>query len=71
MGFFDKAEKVAGKVGKAIGKAGRKIGESDFSKKLNESGTIVEKIKQMASRLNKRIVLCEGEDSRVVEAASL
>ena len=63
MGLFEKAAK-------AVGKVGRKIGESDFSKGLSESGTIVEKIKMTASMLKKRIVLCEGEDSRVVEAAS-
>ena len=34
-------------------------------------GTIVETIKKKAAALNKKIVLCEGEDSRVVEAASL
>ncbi len=37
---------------------------------LKESGTIVEKIKSKAKELNKRIVLCEGEDKRVVEAAA-
>ncbi len=31
---------------------------------------ILDKIKQAASRLNKKIVLCEGEDSRVVKAAA-
>ena len=33
-------------------------------------GTIVETIKKKAAALNKRIVLCEGEDPRVVVAAS-
>ena len=41
-----------------------------FGRKLAESGTIVEQIKLKASALNKRIVLCEGEDSRVVQAAA-
>ena len=40
-----------------------------LGRKLAESGTIVEEIKKKASALNKRIVLCEGEDSRVVQAA--
>ena len=31
---------------------------------------ILDKIKQAASRLNKKIVLCEGEDNRVVKAAA-
>ena len=64
MGLIDKAAK-------GIGKLGRKIGESDFSRKINENGTIVDKIKVKASTLNKKIVLCEGEDPRVVEAASI
>lgn len=53
MGFFDKAKKVVG----------------DLGRKIAESGTIVETIKKKAAALNKKIVLCEGEDSRVVEAA--
>ena len=53
MGFFDKAKKAV----------------SDLGRKLSESGTIVEAIKKKAAVLNKRIVLCEGEDPRVVEAA--
>ncbi len=40
-----------------------------FGRKVMESGTIIEKIKQKASAIDKKIVLCEGEDSRVVEAA--
>ena len=32
--------------------------------------TFMDKIKEKAASLNKRIVLCEGEDSRVVKAAS-
>ncbi|MBQ2804331.1 MAG: phosphate acetyltransferase, partial [Clostridia bacterium] len=31
---------------------------------------ILQEIKQKASQLNKTIVLCEGEDSRVVKAAA-
>lgn len=53
MGFFDKAKKVVG----------------DLGRKIAENGTIVETIKKKAAALNKKIVLCEGEDSRVVEAA--
>lgn len=53
MGFFDKAKKVVG----------------DLGRKIAESGTIVETIKKKAAALGKKIVLCEGEDSRVVEAA--
>ena len=40
-----------------------------FGRKVMESGTIIEKIKQKASAVDKKIVLCEGEDQRVVEAA--
>lgn len=54
MGFFDKAKKAVG----------------DLGRKIAESGTIVEKIKKNAALLQKKIVLCEGEDKRVVEAAS-
>ena len=39
-------------------------------RKIKESGTIIEEIKNKAIALNKKIVLCEGEDSRVVEAAA-
>lgn len=53
MGFFDKAKKVVG----------------DLGRKIAESGTIVETIKKKAAALGKKIVLCEGEDPRVVEAA--
>ncbi len=42
-----------------------------LGRKIVESGTIVEDIKKRAQALNKKIVLCEGEDSRVVEAASI
>ncbi len=42
-----------------------------LGRKIVESGTIVEEIKKRAQALNKKIVLCEGEDSRVVEAASI
>ncbi len=37
----------------------------------SKGGTIVDKIKQKARALNKKIVLCEGEDSRVVKAAAM
>ena len=40
------------------------------TKNVPESGTIIEKIKNKARALGKKIVLCEGEDSRVVEAAA-
>lgn len=43
----------------------------ELGRKIVESGTIVEEIKKKAQALNKRIVLCEGEDKRVVEAASI
>ncbi len=43
----------------------------DLGRKLVESGTIVEEIKKRAQARNKKIVLCEGEDSRVVEAAAM
>ena len=38
--------------------------------KISESGTVVQAIKKKAAAKNKKIVLCEGEDSRVVEAAA-
>ncbi len=50
---------MAGFIGK-VKKLGRKI---------VESGTIVEAIKKRAAEKNRKIVLCEGEDRRVVEAA--
>ena len=40
-----------------------------IGRKIAEHGTVVEEIKKKASALNKRIVLCEGEDPRVVQAA--
>lgn len=43
----------------------------ELGRKITESGTIVEEIKNKARELNKKIVLCEGEDKRVVEAASI
>ncbi len=43
----------------------------ELGRKLTESGTIVEEIKKKASELDKKIVLCEGEDRRVVEAAAI
>ena len=43
----------------------------ELGRKIVESGTIVEEIKKKAIALNKKIVLCEGEDKRVVEAASI
>ena len=54
MGFFDKAKKAVG----------------DLGRKIAENGTIIQAIKKKAAALNKRIVLCEGEDPRVVEAAA-
>ncbi len=42
----------------------------DLGRKIAESGTIVEEIKKKAAELNRKIVLCEGEDKRVVEAAA-
>ena len=42
----------------------------DLGRKISESGTIVETIKKKAAERQKRIVLCEGEDPRVVEAAA-
>lgn len=53
-GFFDKVKKSV----------------SDLGRKIAESGTVVEEIKKKAALLNKTIVLCEGEDKRVVEAAA-
>ena len=41
-----------------------------FGRKITEGGTIVETIKQKAAEKNKTIVLCEGEDARVVQAAA-
>ncbi len=40
-----------------------------FGRKVLESGTVIEEIKNKAVAINKKIVLCEGEDHRVVEAA--
>ncbi len=40
------------------------------AREIAESGTIVGVIKKKAQALNKKIVLCEGEDSRVVKAAA-
>ncbi len=39
-------------------------------RELADSGTVIGDIKKKAIALNKKIVLCEGEDSRVVKAAS-
>ncbi len=39
-------------------------------RELADSGTVVGEIKKKAIALNKKIVLCEGEDSRVVKAAA-
>ncbi len=39
-------------------------------RELADSGTVVGDIKKKAIALNKKIVLCEGEDSRVVKAAA-
>ncbi len=41
-----------------------------FGRKMMESGTVIESIKKKAIALDKKIVLCEGEDSRVVKAAA-
>ncbi len=38
--------------------------------KISEAGTVVQAIKKKAAAKNKKIVLCEGEDCRVVEAAA-
>ncbi len=43
----------------------------DLGRRIAESGTIIEEIKKKAQELNKKIVLCEGEDKRVVEAAAI
>lgn len=43
----------------------------ELGRKIAENGTIVEEIKEKARALNKKIVLCEGEDKRVVEAAAI
>ena len=40
-----------------------------FGRKLVESGSIVEDLKKRAGEKQRTIVLCEGEDKRVVEAA--
>lgn len=40
------------------------------TEKVTTSSSIVESIKEKARALNKKIVLCEGEDKRVVEAAA-
>ncbi len=42
-----------------------------FGRNVMESGTLVGEIKKKAGAINKKIVLCEGEDRRVVEAASI
>lgn len=55
-------EDILGKVKKTV---------ASFGRKLQERGTVVEEIKKKAASLNRRIVLCEGEDKRVVEAASI
>ncbi len=39
-------------------------------RELADSGTVIGDIKKKAIALNKKIVLCEGEDSRVVKAAA-
>lgn len=54
-GVWDKVKKSAQSLGR----------------KIAENGTIVEEIKKKAALLDKKIVLCEGEDSRVVEAAAV
>jgi len=54
MGFLEKTKKTFSSIGR----------------KMKECGTIVEEIKNKARAINKKIVLCEGEDKRVVEAAA-
>ena len=41
-----------------------------LGRKIVETGTVIEEIKKKASARNKKIVLCEGEDRRVVLAAA-
>lgn len=41
-----------------------------LGRKITESGSFVELIKNRAAEKNRKIILCEGEDSRVVEAAA-
>lgn len=41
-----------------------------LGRKIAETGTFSEDLKKRASEKNRKIVLCEGEDSRVVEAAA-
>ncbi len=40
-----------------------------LGRKIAETGTVIETIKKKAAAKNKKIVLCEGEDPRVVQAA--
>ncbi len=55
VGFLDKAKK-------SVAALGRMLGDED---------PVVAEIKKKASALGKKIILCEGEDSRVVEAAAI
>ena len=48
-----------------IKKAGKEVADT-----LNGTPALLREIKRKAASLNKTIVLCEGEDKRVVEAAA-
>ena len=48
----------------------KKIKRLRFEITMVKENAFLAKIKARASALNKRIVLCEGEDSRVVKAAA-
>ena len=41
-----------------------------IGRKISETGTFAETLKARAGEKNRKIVLCEGEDKRVVEAAA-
>ena len=41
-----------------------------IGRKIAETGTFAESLKARAGEKNRKIVLCEGEDKRVVEAAA-
>lgn len=56
-GFFDKLKEKINEVNDSI------------ERRINE-GPVMREIKKKASALNKTIVLCEGEDARVVKAAA-
>ena len=46
------------------------MAKANANAEAEKTNPFLEKIKEKAAALNKRIVLCEGEDSRVVKAAS-